>query len=467
MLTLEVSFLLGRYAATDYRDREQPEWPPHPSRLFSALVAAAYESGLGESARAALQWLERLPPPCLRADESAPAQTPITAYVPVNDPEGPPLPQRTERQPRGFPSVVPATAVAGEMPSVCFIWPGARPDAVLLDLLGKVAESVTYLGSSRSPVRVRLCSGPVVPNWFPDEAGPVVLRVPSQGRLESLDWHFQNGLRPTTGAFHRYRFGQKQDRPAPRASVHGEMVVYRLRGPVAMEIETTLKVTDVLRQAAMRHAQDVLGEVPEVLSGHDALDKPTLSLHAAYLALPFVSDTQQHADGRLLGVAVALPRHLPAQERRAAVRALVRVDHLLLPGVGRVDLERLTPEQVAPYNLRATTWAGPSRRWASATPVLLDRFPKRNGRGIEAIIARSCETLGLPRPVEVTTDRFSPLHGVERSSRFLTRRSTEAKPRLYTHVTLCFEEAVEGPVLLGAGRYFGLGLMRPLQEDAP
>ena len=45
MLTLEVEFLLGRYAAADFRDREQPEWPPHPARLFSALVAAAYESG--------------------------------------------------------------------------------------------------------------------------------------------------------------------------------------------------------------------------------------------------------------------------------------------------------------------------------------------------------------------------------------------------------------------------------------
>ena len=52
MLTIEVEFLLGRYAAADFRDRERPEWPPHPARLFSALVAASHESGLGESARA-------------------------------------------------------------------------------------------------------------------------------------------------------------------------------------------------------------------------------------------------------------------------------------------------------------------------------------------------------------------------------------------------------------------------------
>src|SRR5438270_11120655 len=106
MLTLEVELLLGRYAATDFRDREKPEWPPHPARFFSALVAAAHESGLGESARAALLWLESLPPPHLCAEATPGEQAPVTVYVPVNDPEKDFLPQRAERQPRAFPSAV-------------------------------------------------------------------------------------------------------------------------------------------------------------------------------------------------------------------------------------------------------------------------------------------------------------------------------------------------------------------------
>jgi CRISPR-associated protein Csb2 len=92
MLALEVEFLLGRYAATDFRDRERPEWPPHPARLFSALVAAVYDSGLGESARAALLWLESLPAPHICAEEAPAAPTPVTVYVPVNDPEADLLP---------------------------------------------------------------------------------------------------------------------------------------------------------------------------------------------------------------------------------------------------------------------------------------------------------------------------------------------------------------------------------------
>jgi CRISPR-associated protein Csb2 len=39
--------------------------------------------------------------------------------------------------------------------------------------------------------------------------------------------------------------------------------------------------------------------------------------------------------------------------------------------------------------------------------------------------------------------------------------------RLFTHVTLTFAQAARGPVLIGSGRYFGLGLLRPLQEERP
>lgn len=461
MLALEVEFLLGRYVASDFRDRERAEWPPHPSRLFSALVAAAYESGLSESARAALLWLESLPSPCLCADEQADPQTPVTVYVPVNDADKDLLPQSRQRQPRSFPSVVPNN------PVVYFIWPDAQPDTVLRQLLEAITRNVSYLGSSRSPVRVRLADKSPAPNWFPDEAGEDVLRVPREGRLESLDWHFQNGLRPNAGAFQRYRSGQQEESAPVPESAFGEMVIYRLNGPVQMEIETTLKLTDILRVAAMKRAQEVGGTVPDVLNGHDEQGRPLARTHAAFVTLPFVSDTQEHADGHVMGMAVVLPRDIATEERRRVVRALSRVDHLQVPGVGRLKLERLLPDQPITRNLRPKTWTEPRRRWASVTPVLLDRFPRRNGRGIEKIIAKGCEYIGLPRPTEVVADHHSALYGVEPSFRFITRRAGTDKAQLYTHVVLTFEQKVRGPVLLGAGRYFGLGLLRPLQEDEP
>jgi hypothetical protein len=55
------------------------------------------------------------------------------------------------------------------------------------------------------------------------------------------------------------------------------MVVYRLDGPVEMEIETTLKLTSLLRAAVLRRAQDTGPTIPEVLSGHDEQGKPSPS----------------------------------------------------------------------------------------------------------------------------------------------------------------------------------------------
>ena len=61
MLCLEVEFLTGvSVGATPYA-RDEPEWPPHPDRLFQALVAAwGRDEPPDDAERRALEWLERL-----------------------------------------------------------------------------------------------------------------------------------------------------------------------------------------------------------------------------------------------------------------------------------------------------------------------------------------------------------------------------------------------------------------------
>jgi CRISPR-associated protein Csb2 len=68
-LVIEVELLTGRYAATAHNDRNQAEWPPHPARLFSALVAALHDGEVVDPAeREALVWLENQDPPALDVD---------------------------------------------------------------------------------------------------------------------------------------------------------------------------------------------------------------------------------------------------------------------------------------------------------------------------------------------------------------------------------------------------------------
>jgi len=67
MFALAVRYLTGRAVATQVTKREAAEWPPHPGRMFMALVAAWGLRGRNGREKNALAWLETLPPPALRA----------------------------------------------------------------------------------------------------------------------------------------------------------------------------------------------------------------------------------------------------------------------------------------------------------------------------------------------------------------------------------------------------------------
>ena len=77
--TISIELLTGSYDAAEVDDRDRAEWPPHPARLFCALVAAAR----GNDDRAALRWLEAQPAPVIRAAAQA-GEARRSAYVVVN-----------------------------------------------------------------------------------------------------------------------------------------------------------------------------------------------------------------------------------------------------------------------------------------------------------------------------------------------------------------------------------------------
>ena len=84
MVALAIRYLNGWAMATDPADRGRPEWPPHPDRVFMALVSAHFETDGEPREREALDWLERQEAPGLLASECA-ERTAVTAFVPVND----------------------------------------------------------------------------------------------------------------------------------------------------------------------------------------------------------------------------------------------------------------------------------------------------------------------------------------------------------------------------------------------
>lgn len=88
MLALRVHFLTDRFAACRFDDRTAAEWPPHPGRVYAALVEALHapmdDSGVVPEEAAALDLLATLGAPHILAS-GASVRRVMTHFVPVND----------------------------------------------------------------------------------------------------------------------------------------------------------------------------------------------------------------------------------------------------------------------------------------------------------------------------------------------------------------------------------------------
>jgi CRISPR-associated protein Csb2 len=449
-----------------------------------ALAAAHFETGGGPEEYAALRQLSALPCPALSVAPGHDRET-VTTFVPVND-DSSPLSKKgkpimpsgsmavgRDRQPRSFPVAVP------ERESVFLIW----EHAVLPDLqrraLEELCRKVAAVGHSASLVQMWVESDPPEPDVVPSEGAgaPLRLRVPWRERLGELEGSHEAGLRPNVAGWHGYAPPETVPAPtAPPASAFAsDLVVLRRVEGRSLGLESTLILTEALRGAVMKTCPD---PPPEWISGHKGAvpdGPPSDRLHLAFLPLANVG--HQHADGRLLGVALAIPREIAgAEQRRCLSPLLFNPQGYLAPlhlAFGRLgDWEVILDDREdRPQALRPETWtssspARPSARFASVTPVVLDRYPKAGGDA-ESTIVQACKRIGLPKPVEVIVSRAPLFAGVPHAAAFPPLLSgPNGTKRYHTHAVIRFAEPVCGPVLIGAGRYRGYGFCRPLPKEA-
>jgi CRISPR-associated protein Csb2 len=486
MFALEVEYLAGRSVATARHDRESAEWPPHPGRLFCALVAACHEGDLTEdereAGRSALLWLERQASPAISVS-AATHRDVLPVFVPVNDKNeqckidakkkvkfhpaiNGEIAIRRGRQERTFPSVTPTR------PILHFVWTPAAGIEQHLPALARLAACVTYLGHSSSLVRVSVADAPGEITYAPAERGDQVLRVPAAGRLEELERAYRRQARPSPGTYQPYRLvGGEQPSPArPAESVFGDLIVCQIDGRSFLPLNGALRLTDAVRQAVLQATDRSGRQVKSLVSGHTDAGGVSRADHVAYV--PLANIGHRHADGKVMGFAVVLPRHLGrfSPERREILRAVAGLDNIgfadhawavTLVGAD-AGLQSLRTDA---YTADSASRRKRSRRWASVTPVLCDRFPKdKDGERVEDIIADSVERVVGCRP-RVEVDKISRFRGVPPSFRFHRERKEADVPRYRTHAVLEFDREVQGPLLVGAGRFLGLGLFRVWEPD--
>jgi CRISPR-associated protein Csb2 len=169
---------------------------------------------------------------------------------------------------------------------------------------------------------------------------------------------------------------------------------------------------------------------------------------------------------------IVLPDGLQPEDRRHALRAVARVDRLLLGRLGtwRIGAVKATEP---PWSLRSDVWtAHPdgATHWSTVTPIAFDRHPKEKDRSayqreIAAMIAQAAVRVGLPEPRDVIVTAVSAHLGVPPAHAFPRLLRKDGGQRRHAHAILVFGERVHGPILLGAGRYRGYGVCRPLHDE--
>lgn len=242
---------------------------------------------------------------------------------------------------------------------------------------------------------------------------------------------------------------------------------YALAARPLPAIEQAVRVGEWARLAAMGRAKHLLGEkrIPWQISGHGT---PEGNRHQHAFFLPEDADE----DGRIDHLLIHVPAGLDAQTERVlrTLRYLKDRDgnriQLLFEGLGGSGVL-----------VGATRLVGTARDWTSITPYLFPWHLKLKKslvsqeradeawRQIEAQIRRECRERGLPEPavveevgeIRVAGRPRSPIH----FHRYRSKRGLVQPDRLGRFLRIRFPEPVSGPLALGFGCHFGLGLFRP------
>jgi CRISPR-associated protein Csb2 len=352
--------------------------------------------------------------------------------------------------------------------------------------LARLAQEVTYLGHSHSLVRVGLINDDEPsPTWGQDwiAATGSTLRVPYRGRLKELMGQFERSqksvraVRPNPSLVTR-TFTRPLEPPPPETIFDPDTVItFADQGGFVPALEAFPLAAKRLRDALLKVAADRGIAVPALLSGHDPDGTPTETPHLAIVPLGDVG--WSHSQGRLMGLALIWPRSTADSERKDVLRILSNFVRGGEGECGILNFGRCGTWSIAlaadpdRASLRFGRYARPARRWGTVLPLVLDRHPKdRAGEDIVSIVARACVNVGLPQEMieglDVEVYKYAPIKGAP-SSRTVASTLPADSPyrnRPLVHLVLTFPRPVRGPLILGAGRYRGLGLCLPLEGEA-
>lgn len=353
------------------------------------------------------------------------------------------------------------------------VWRDVEMDEERLAALNAVAADVPYIGHSASLTRCRFRG-----DGEPQVSAPARRRV-YPGRISELERTYDAGRRPRPG---EPVPAAPDVRPPPKRSVFSDHWLVLEQVTETPDLRAAALVAKAIRCALMSgyRSTGMGAAIPAAVSGHAPNGSPLADPHLAVAPLAFLGT--QFADARVYGFALIPPGKaelLENAEFQSAVRQIAKWND----EEDRRDLKvsvdgfalTLTPTRTR--NLRSlepTPYVAAAKTWATCTPIVLDRHlkAKTNAARDEEVcelVAHACVNIGLPMPARVVAGKHSaiagapsayPSGGAPRWTGWRLPKSIGS--RQLTHAVIQFDERVRGPLLLGAGRFIGLGMCRAL-----
>jgi CRISPR-associated protein Csb2 len=472
-----------------------PEWPPSPARVFQALVAGmARGTDLDPEAMDALAWLEGQAPPTIAAPPAKLGQE-VCLFVPNNDADT--LADPTDVGSLRTKKVVHPRLVEGGAP-LHYAWmidphPDADRHAAVL-LAG--AERIYQLGRGvdQAWAHAVLMDTAGWEHLLGSYRGTVFHRTiggehrlacPVRGSLASLEarhhWHRleQHG-----------RVTLLRNAPKPRFvqvayGVTPERLHFELRDALAPDTVLAWPMADVvrlverIRDCAAARLQAALpadgAAIEATLIGNRPGTPSPQPLTTRARIVPIPSIGHEHADLAVRRITIEAPRtsHLLPPDLTWAFTGL-RVHGAT--GADR-DLLLVPADDTTMHD----RYGAAARRWRSLTPLALPeaaarrRIDPARGRGEGKPASergeeedRACHAVatalrhaGVRAPLLEVRVQREPFHRRGARAEQFARGTRFAKERLW-HAEIELATAVAGPLVLGDGRFLGLGVLEPV-----
>lgn len=477
---------------------------PSPFRLFQALVAGAGISGpIDQQTRDALTWFESLPePPIIASPRLARGQA-VTMFMPNNDLDKFGGDVRNIAKTRGAQKVWRPRLFDAAVPWI-YAWPFTEEGAHRADQICALSETLYQLGRG---VDMAWGWGEIIDDpgldaelstyngivWRPSAGDGLLLACAEKGSLKSLERRYRaERFRTEDG----HRVFVQQPKPSYRqVSYESPPVryVFELRAladsesSVAWPLEGASSLVVAAREAARARLSTAIPnqhhDIDRCLVGRKSDGSKDTPVGSRVRIIPIPSIGMHYADRAIRRLLVEVPAACPL--RSDDVRWAFSGAELSDPDTGEVKGVCLAPS-VDESMLQHFGVGGGARVFRSVTPVVLPDEGRR--RRIEPTRKLAEAKGGLERVVEISGARGAVVQALRHAgvsapvqSIRLQREPFEAagsrvepfaegtrfeKERLW-HVEIAFTGPVEGPLLLGDGRFLGLGLMAPVKDVVP